>query len=99
MNDTPVRVVDNAALGRFEAQVEGHTAFAEYRALEGTITFTHTVVPPALEGRGIGSALVRAGLQAARERGLKVIPRCRFFAQYMERHPETHDLLAPDGVP
>jgi predicted GNAT family acetyltransferase len=57
--------------------------------------FTHTEVPPEYEGKGIGSALIRAGLKAARERGLKVIPICPFFAAYMQRHEEEQDLLDP----
>jgi hypothetical protein len=26
-----------------------------------------------------------------------VIPQCAFFASYMRRHPDTQDLLAPEG--
>jgi uncharacterized protein len=29
--------------------------------------------------------------------GLKVIPRCPFFAAYIRKHPEEQDLLAPAG--
>lgn len=94
MERAAVSVVDQPARQRFEAQVDGRTAYAEYRVSGDTITFTHTVVPPELEGRGIGSALAQAGLAAARERGLRVIPQCTFFARYVERHPETQDLLA-----
>lgn len=47
----------------------------------------------AAEGKGLGGTLIRAGLAAARERGLKVIPICPFFAAYMQKHAEVHDLL------
>ena len=57
--------------------------------------FTHTEVPPQHEGRGIGSALIRFALRSARERGLKVIPICPFFAAYMRKHAEEQDLLTP----
>jgi predicted GNAT family acetyltransferase len=50
-------------------------------------------VPHAHEGQGVGSALIRFGLGAARDRGLKVVPICPFFAAYMRDHPETQDLL------
>lgn len=90
------QVRDNPAERRFEVEVEGQLAVAEYRLPEGSILFSHTEVPESLEGRGVGKALVLAGLQAARDRGLKVIPVCVFFATYMKRHPETHDLLHPD---
>jgi predicted GNAT family acetyltransferase len=54
----------------------------------GVIVFTHTGVPSALEGRGIGSALVRAGLEFARKNNLKVKSLCWFVDKYMRRHPE-----------
>ena len=95
MTHPTIEVHDNPAEGRFETSVDGTTAFAEYRLDGDRIAFTHTIVPPALEGRGVGSALVRAALDAARERGLKVVPRCSFVAAYMRRHPETLDLLDP----
>jgi predicted GNAT family acetyltransferase len=70
-------------------------AIAEYKLVPGKIVFTHTEVPPAHEGRGIGSALIGFGLALARERGLKVIPMCPFFAAYMKNHPDQQDLLDP----
>ena len=57
--------------------------------------FTHTEVPEGHEGKGIGTMLIRFALDAARERGLKVIPICPFFAAYMQKHPEVQDLLDP----
>lgn len=87
---------DNPDASRFEVEVEGHVAFAEYRLPEGSILFSHTEVPPELEGRGIGSALVKYALAAARERGLKVIPVCPFFVAWLTRHPEEADIVHPD---
>lgn len=86
-------VLDNPDRHRFEVDLGGATAIAEYTLPEGMIMFTHTEVPPEHEGKGIGTALIRAGLRAARERGLKVVPICPFFAAYMQRHEEEHDLL------
>ncbi len=37
-----IAVVDNPAAQRFEANVEGHLAFAAYRIAGGSIFFTHT---------------------------------------------------------
>lgn len=87
---------DNPERHRFEADLgDGSVAFAEYELTPGVIAFTHTVVPPQHEGRGIGSALIRAALTSARERELKVVPLCPFFAAYFRRHAEEQDLLAP----
>lgn len=89
-------VRDNAARHRFEIDLEdGSFAFAEYTLPEGKIMFTHTEVPAAHEGKGLGTALIEAGLASARRRGLKVIPICPFFAAYMKEHAEVQDLLDP----
>lgn len=87
-------VRNNEARNRYELEVDGALAIAEYRLRPGRITFTHTEVPDALEGRGIGSKLVRAALDDARARGLKVVPLCPFVKRYIEKHPEFRDLLA-----
>lgn len=79
---------------RFELEEEGETGFLTYTKNGGTIVFTHTIVPPELEGRGIGSRIVAAGLAFARDEGLKVVPQCSFVRGYIERHPEHRDLLA-----
>jgi len=87
---------DNIEKHRFEADLgDGSVAIAEYNLLHGKIVFTHTEVPPAHEGQGIGSALIRFGLASARERGLKVIPICPFFAAYIKKHAEEQELLDP----
>lgn len=87
-------VRDNPSRNRFEIDLgDGTYAIADYNLLSGKIMFTHTEVPKDHEGEGLGSALIRAGLSAARERGLKVIPICPFFAAYMQKHSEEHDLL------
>ncbi|MBX3479209.1 MAG: N-acetyltransferase [Caulobacter sp.] len=101
MTDGPAfEVIDNradgASEGRFEVHLGDAVAFAEYRLLESGVMFPHTVVPPAFEGKGVGGALVRHGMAFARERGQKVIPVCTFFAGYIAKHPEFHDLVHPD---
>jgi predicted GNAT family acetyltransferase len=87
-------VRNNEAEHRYELEVEGRLALAVYRLRDGRITFTHTEVPDALAGRGIGSKLVKAALDDARARGLKVVPACPFVKHYMDKHPEVQDLLA-----
>lgn len=90
-------VRDNAAASRLEAGAGGELGYAEYLLAPGTITFTHTRVPASARGHGVGTQLIEAGLELARRRGLKVIPKCPFFATYMRTHPETHELLALEG--
>ncbi|MEF7612728.1 GNAT family N-acetyltransferase [Aquincola sp. MAHUQ-54] len=89
-----VEVIHNTAAGRFEATIDGLLCVAEYTLQGRTAVMHHTLVPPALEGRGIAGALVRAALAHAREAGWRVRPTCSYVASYMRRHPETQDLLA-----
>ncbi len=86
-------VRDNRAEQEFELDVDGHRAVAAYQREEGRIVFTHTVVPRAIEGRGVASKLIRAALDSARDQGLKVVPQCPFVAAYIQKHPEYRDLL------
>src|ERR1700741_1598134 len=96
-NSSPITVRDNPSKHRFEAESQGEVAGAIYSLTGKVITFTHTIVPDGLRGRGIATQLVLPGLASARERGLQVIPKCPVFAAYMRAHPETHDLLADEG--
>lgn len=87
---------DNPERHRFEIDLgDGSTAIAEYTLPAGKIMFTHTEVPEDHEGKGIATVLIRFALDAARERGLKVIPICPFVAAYMQKHADVQDLLDP----
>ena len=83
---------DNPAHHRYEAEIDGHLAYVVYRREPGVITFVHTEVPKELAGRGVGSALARHVLEAARAEGVKVVPVCPFIAAWMKKHPEFDDL-------
>ena len=88
-----LNVIDNAAAGRFEVNLDGQTAYAEYSLAQGVMILPHTVVLTVFEGRGVGSALARAVLGRARAEGRKVIPTCPFIAAYIQKHPEWHDIV------
>ncbi len=88
----PVR--DNKFLRRFELDVDGGVAFANYRLAPGTIILTHTETPSPLRGRGIASQLVKGALEMIRADGLKVVAGCGFVVDYLQKHPEFADLEA-----
>jgi predicted GNAT family acetyltransferase len=87
-------VQDNPDEGRFELKVEGQTSYVYYEIRPGIITLTHTDVPLVMEGKGVGSRLIKGALDQARARGLKVVAQCPFVAAYVARHKEYADLLA-----
>ena len=86
-------VRDNKALSRFELDVEGAVAFANYRRTPSAVIITHTETPRALRSRGIASELVQGALQSIRADGSKVIAGCGFVADYLRKHPEFADLV------
>jgi len=88
------QVRDNPERRRYEMPVDRGIAVASYRADETTVFITHTEVPAALRGGGIGAALVKGTLDLIRASGRKVVPQCGFVASYMRRHPEYRDLGA-----
>jgi len=87
----PVR--DNKSLSRFELDVEGAMAFANYRLAPGTVIITHTETPRALRGRGIATQLVQGALERIRTDGLQVVAGCGFVVDYLHRHPEFAELV------
>lgn len=93
-------VVDVPERGRFEVLVgERVVGLASYHVDNGQMTLPHTEVDPAMGGRGIGKTLVAAVLDAARERGLTVLPYCSFIRHYILQHPDQLDLVAVDDRP
>jgi uncharacterized protein len=86
-------VIHNPGEGRFEFQKDGHLAVLEYSLSNGKIVFTHTGVPEALSGQGIGALLARSGLDYARDQSFAVEPLCSFIAGYIQKHPEYKSLV------
>jgi uncharacterized protein len=87
------RVRDNKAQSRFEMDVEGGVAFANYRRAPSTVIITHTETPRNLRGRGIASELVQGALELIRADGSKVVAGCGFVVDYLNKHPEYLDLV------
>jgi len=79
---------------RYELTEDGHLAFADYLLDGDVMTFTHTVVPREIGGRGIASHLIGAALADVQARDRKVVAQCSFVAGYFQKHPELADLLA-----
>jgi predicted GNAT family acetyltransferase len=87
-------VVDNTAKRRFELDVGGEVAFADYRREPGRLVIPYVEAPPALRGTGAAGRLMGGVLARARAEDLKVVPLCGYAAAYIRRHKEHHDLMA-----
>lgn len=86
-------VRDNKAQSRFELDVGGAVAFANYRLAPSSVIITHTETPRRVRGRGIASELIKGALELIRADGHRVIAGCGFVVDYLRKHPEYADLV------
>jgi hypothetical protein len=94
MASVATTIIDAETARRYEAREGGDlVGFLDYVVIPGRIALVHTEVSPANAGRGIGSELARFALDDARRRGLRVIASCPYVRAYVERHPETRDIV------
>ena len=95
MSDDPkLQILHDAAHSRFTTVVDAMTARLDYRLDGRTLSINHTEVPEPLQGRGIAGALVAEAVRHARANALVVVPNCSYARSWMERHPQSRDVLA-----
>ncbi len=87
----------NNSFNRFELEVEGSIAFIEYKLSQQTLFLIHTEVPPILEGKGVGGAIVEKALLYAKDNNYKIVPLCTFVQSYLKRHKEWNGIVAPNA--
>ncbi len=95
MNYDEKKLKVNDILHRLELEIEGSIVFIESKLTGDTLFLIHTEVPPALKGKGAGSAIVQKALQYAKDNNYKIIPICPFVQSYLKRHKEWNDIVAP----
>ena len=97
-DDDGPEIVHNQEAGRFELAQAPDDAQLSYRRAGDELALVHTEVADALEGRGVGSALVREALGYAEREDVTVVPECGFVTGWLDRHPERAaelDISAP----
>lgn len=95
MTDLDPEIRDEDDARRYALVVDGLTAVVTYNLVQGGLMVTETLVPQALEGRGIASRLARHVLADVKTRGLVILPVCPFFAAYLKKHPEWAEIVHP----
>ena len=90
-----IEFADHADAHRYELR-DGDTVLCsiDYRLHGEVITMIHTEVGDQYSGQGHAATLARSALDAARSRGLSVVPSCPYVAAYIGKHPEYADLVA-----
>ena len=73
---------------------EDRVGLMDYSLTPGEIHLVHTEVDPEQQGKNLAAILLRESLADIRTKGAhKVVPVCSYTVRYMEKHPETQDLL------
>ena len=87
------QLIDNKNANQYEIHVGDAIARIEYIKAQDKIYLTHTEVPNELEGKGIGSSIVKLALEDIKSKNLTLIPLCPFVALYIKRNPEWRVLV------
>jgi len=97
MGQNTVTVREARQRHRFEVLVDDEVVgFAVYHEEDGRVALPHTEVAPAHQGHGLATRLVRATLDAVRERDQMVLPYCPFVSAFIAGNPYYLDLV-PDS--
>ena len=94
MDEVTITRHDAGNRGEYRAHVKDsrHIGRLTWVLRQGVRVADHTLVPPAIGGRGIAAQLVEALVEDAREQGFRIEPQCSYVAVAFDRHPEWADL-------
>ena len=82
--------------GMFYFEREGNKlAKLTYVLQNKQMVIDHTEVDKLLRGQNIGIKLVKAGVDFARNNGLKILPTCSYAKKILEDNEEYNDVLMP----
>ena len=87
---------NNEKNGVFEIYEDGVKAGEMTYPWAGTDKFIidHTGVDEAFNGKGYAKQLIYAGVEYAREKGIKIIPLCSFAKKTIEKTLQFQDVLS-----
>jgi uncharacterized protein len=88
------RFSDNCNNGRFEFDIAGQIAFANYRRTDEGLLVFHVETPRALRGQGVAARLMERVLEAARAEGRELIPFCSYASSWMRRQRQSQSAKA-----
>jgi predicted GNAT family acetyltransferase len=96
MTEVTITRHESGRSGEYHAHVAGsdHVGRLTWVERDGARVAEHTIVPPAIGGRGVAGKLVDALVADAREHGFKVKPVCSYVVAKFDEHPEWADIRA-----
>src|SRR3954468_22988307 len=92
--DTQIEVRNNPDSRSYDAVLDDRVVgMIVYERDASRLMIRHTIVDPALRGRGIGKTLARFALDDVRASGLTLTNYCSFVGDFIETNPEYRDLV------
>jgi len=82
----------NPELSRYELEVDGLLAFADYQRSGHRLVIPHVEADPALRGQGAAARLMEQVASTARSEGMRITPLCSYAAAWLKRNDP--DLIA-----
>ena len=82
----------NPELSRYELEVDGLLAFADYQRSGHRLVIPHVESDPALRGQGAAARLMEQVASTARSEGMRITPLCSYAAAWLKRNDP--DLIA-----
>ena len=82
MTDT---FTDNTTAHRFELDVDGHIAFANYRRSADALAILHVEAPIHLRGTGAASRLMQHIADTASQGRIGLVPYCSYARAWVQR--------------
>ena len=87
-------LIDNEERHQYEFHIGKYVPKIEHiKTKNGEIYLTHTEVPVALEGKGVGSQLAEKVLKDIEKQELRLVPLCPFIAGYIQKHPDWRRIV------
>lgn len=77
---------DNAAESRFELEVDGHTAYADYRREGKKLFIDYVFSPEELRGTGAAGNLMKHIVEAAGREGAEIVPICGYAVSWLRKN-------------
>jgi predicted GNAT family acetyltransferase len=76
----------NPSKSRYELEVDGLLAFADYQRSGHRLVISHVEADPALRGKGAAGRLMEEVAKVARAEGMKITPLCGYAAAWLKRN-------------
>ena len=86
-------LTDNTAESRFELDVDGQIAYANYERQGQSLVIPFVYAAPPLRGTGAAERVMEGVTDIARQEGRKIVPLCGYARAWLRRHPEHGDLV------